>query len=79
VGLGVSTALDFDSLQHGEIDQTQFNVNLGIGSVSMFNPAAPILLSPYIFINSAYPGGLGQWMLDNPEAGMPITAGYMGN
>jgi len=79
VGLGVSTAFDFDSWQTGEISQTQFNVNLGLGTASMFNPAGPILIAPYIFINSTYPGGLGQWMLDNPEAMMPFAAGYMGN
>jgi len=79
VGLGVGTAFDYDSWQAGEIDQTQFNVNLGLGTLSMFSPAAPILLSPYIFINSTYPGGLGQWMLDHPEAMMPIAAGYMGD
>ena len=78
-GLAVSTAFDYDSLQNGDIDQTQFNVNLGLGTAGMFNPAGAILLSPYIFINSTYPGGLGQWMLDNPEAMMPIAAGYMGN
>lgn len=79
VGLGISTAFDYDSLRTGAIDQTQFNVNVGLGTASMFNPAGAILLSPYIFINSAYPGGLGQWMMANPEAGMPIAAGYMGN
>jgi hypothetical protein len=82
VGRGCSsarpTALDYDSLSTGAIDQTAFNVNLGLGTASMFNPLGPILISPYIFINNTYPGGLGQWMMDNPEAMMPIGAGYTG-
>jgi RHS repeat-associated protein len=76
--LALGTALDYDSLTNGEIDQTQFNVNVGLGAASMLSPAG-FLVSPYIYINSSYPGGLGQWMLDNPEARMPIAAGYLGN
>jgi hypothetical protein len=78
-GVGHRHVFDYDSLTTGTIDQTQFNVNLVLGVAGMSNPIGGILLSPYIFINSTYPGGLGQWMLDNPEAMMPFAVGYMGN
>jgi hypothetical protein len=77
VGLGVATY--FGSLTTGEIDQTQLNVNVGLGLIGTSNRISAIVSAQYIFINSTYPGGLGQWMLDNPEAMMLVAAGYLGN
>jgi hypothetical protein len=65
----------YDSLSTGDINQVQFDVNSTLGGVaSLTNAPNAILLAPYIFINSSYDGGLPQYLLDHPEATMPLNA-----
>jgi len=73
-GFLASTAFDYDSLSTGNITQAQFDINAALGLASLSNAANAVLLAPYIFINSSYDGGLPQYLLDHPEATLPLQA-----
>lgn len=73
-GFLVSTAFDYDSLSTGTITQVQLDINAALGLASSTSAPNAVLLAPYIFINSSYDGGLPQYLLDHPEATMPLQA-----
>jgi hypothetical protein len=63
-GYVAGEVFDWQSFKEKDITQTQFGTNIGLGAIGLASSTATFAVTPYILLNTTYPGGITGYYVD---------------